>query len=175
MKSKTTSVQKPKTNSESYSKVDVIGLLNQMDFSPDNVVDAAAINPVLFVKAITYRLHCMEEKTRLEMDLKRLCAEVELEIRSDAKATDEKITENHIKAKLLLNEDISDATKAFERSEVYDEYSKLVVESFRMRRDCLRIVSDMTRDEMRQGRALDDATEVVSSNRRKLTERFPGE
>lgn len=165
-----------RTESESVAsnKIDVVGLLNQMDFSPDNVVDAAAVNPVLFVRAIKYRLQCLEEKVRLERSLKRLSAETELAIRSEAKSNDDKITENHIRAKLLLDEDVSEAIKLSEEAEVYDEYSKLVVEGFRMRRDCLKIVSDMTRDEMRVGRALDDASETISNNRKKLEERFPG-
>jgi hypothetical protein len=55
-----------------------------------------------------------------------------------------------------------------------DEYSKLVVEAFRMRRDSLRIVGDLVRDEISIVRAVEQSAEKVQETRRKLKERFPG-
>jgi hypothetical protein len=158
-----------------HKSVDVIELLNNVEFTPDNVVDAAAVNPVLFVRAISYRLECMQKKSRLEMDHKRICAEVELKTRHKASENGEKITENHIKSILTLDKTVSAAASALETAETFDEYSKLIVEVFRMRRDCLRIVSDMTRQELSlSGRAFDSETESMRATREKLHDRFPG-
>ena len=61
-----------------------------------------------------------------------------------------------------------------ERAENFDEYSKLVVDAFRMQRDCLQVVKGLISDEIRQGRALDQEVETLSKTRQKLRERFPG-
>lgn len=151
--------------------VSITALLNKIDFSPDNVVEAAAVNPGLYVRAIEFRLQCLTEKSKHEMNHKRLRAEVELEIRREAKANDEKITEGHISAKLLLNKDVGRAADAAEHAETMDEYSKLVVSAFQMRRDSLRIVADMMKQEMYAGSA--NAQAELAETRKKLEQRFP--
>ena len=65
--------------------------------------------------------------------------------------------------------------KKLARAETLDAYSQLVTESFRMRRDCLRIVEGMTRDEYSLGRAAESAAEKTKDARRKMKEKFPGE
>jgi hypothetical protein len=160
------------TSQDGPVPVNVRTLLNKIDFSPDNVVEAASVNPGLYVRAIEYRLQCLTEKSRQDMNHKRLRAETELEIRRHAKANDEKITEDHIKAKLLLNKDVSAAGEQAQQAETMDEYSKLVVEAFRMRRDSLRIVADMSRQEMNLGRAL-EANADLQETREKLRSKFP--
>lgn len=162
-------------NVGSNSKIDVIKLLDMVGFSPENAVEAAAINPRLFVKAINYRLECLTEKSEAKLRTKRINAEVELDIRNEAKVNDEKITENHVKAKLTLDDKASKAEHDLERAEVFDEYSKLVVEAFRMQRDSLQVIKGLIGDEIRQGRALDDASETLSNTRQKLKDRFPGD
>lgn len=170
--------KKTKVNSRPVIKendgTDVIELLSHADFVPDDVVDAAAQNTVLFVKACQYRLECMKRKSISEFDLKRINSEADLRIRKEARDDDEKITEAGVKARLILDEDVSDAQKLFDNAEIYDEYSKLVCEIFRMRRDCLRIVEATVRSEMGIGRVADEASDTVSHKREELQRRFPG-
>lgn len=160
---------------KSPSKNDVLQLLNMVGFAPENAVEAAATLPQLFVRAINYRLECLTNKSEAKLQAKRINAEVELEIRNEAKVNDEKITENHIKAKLTLDKQVSKAEHDLERSETFDEYSKLVVEAFRIQRDSLQVIKGLISDEIRQGRALDQEVETLSATRKKLKERFPGE
>ena len=155
--------------------VDVIALLNRIDFSPDNVVEAATMNSVLFVEAIEYRLRCLEDKTRHEMEAKRICAERELAIRKEASERGDKVTEGTIKAMILVDQDAIEATSRYQDAEVYEEYSKLVVEAFRMRRDCLRIVAEMLRSEGSIGRSMEAQAEEMTKVRQNLKNRFPGE
>ena len=168
---KTKSSPKPEPAS---SKTNVLSLLDCVGFAPENAVEAAAILPRLFVKAIDYRKECLFEKSEAKLTAKRVNAEVELDIRNEARVNDEKITENHIKAKLVLDNKVSKAERDLERAENFDEYSKLVVDAFRMQRDCLQVVKGLISDEIRQGRALDQEVETLSKTRQKLRERFPG-
>jgi hypothetical protein len=160
--------------SENRDEVDVVALLRQADFVPDDVLDAAAKNTVFFVKACQYRLECMKRKSTAEFKLKHITSETDLRIRKDARDDDEKITEAGVKARLTLDTEVSDAQKVFDDAEIFDEYSKLVCEIFRMRRDCLRIVEGTVRSEMSIGRAADEASEVMSMKRSELERRFPG-
>jgi hypothetical protein len=159
------------------SKPNVIELLDSIGFSPDNVVGAAAGQTGLFVKAINYRLACLQDKTRQDMDCKRISAEQELKIRKEAKANDEKLTESHIKSLLLVNKTVVASETQLAQAEAYDEYSKLVIEAFRMRRDCLKIVSENSRTEFyASGRTLDAEVEAerLAVLRQRTRERFPG-
>jgi len=56
----------------------------------------------------------------------------------------------------------------------YDEYSKLICDVFKMRRDCLKIVDEMTRDEIRQQGALEAGAEKMRAQRKVLRDKFPG-
>jgi hypothetical protein len=163
-----------KSASLTVTKVDVLKLLDCVGFSPENAVEAAAILPRLFVRAINFRLECLTEKSEAKLKAKRINAEVELDIRNEARVADEKITENHIKSKLVLDETVSKAERELERAETFDEYSKLVVEAFRIQRDALQVIKGLISDEIRQGRALDQESETLSSTREKLKDRFPG-
>jgi hypothetical protein len=155
--------------------INVSVLLEKIDFSPDNVVQAAAENSVLFVTAIDYRLQCLENKTAAKMAWEKIRAEKELKIREDARANGNKLTEGNIDALLLTNTIVEDFAKKLARTETLDIYSQLVVEAFRMRRDCLRIVENMVQSEYSMGRSIEAAAEKTKESRRRLKDRFPGE
>jgi hypothetical protein len=153
--------------------VDVVGLLDKVDFEPENVVAASATNSVLYVDAINYRLQCLTRKADAEMASKRAWAEAELVVRDAAKRNDDKITEGHVKALLNTDPVVMDAARELADAEAFDEYSKLVVKVFEMRRDCLQIVSKWTHEEMRVQGVADAAREELRSTRDKARSRFP--
>jgi len=154
--------------------VDAIALLNKVDFEPENVVAVAATNTVLYVDAINYRLECLTRKADTTLAAKYAWAEAELVVRSAASANGEKITESHVKALLTVDPVVSAAERSKEEAEAYEEWSKLVVKVFEMRRDCLQIVSKWTHEEMRAGNVTDAAREELKSTRDKARSRFPG-
>ncbi len=156
------------------SRIDIGALLDKVDFDPADVVTAAATNSVLYVDAINYRLECLTNKAEATLASKRAWAEAELVVRDAAKARDEKITEGHVKAILTTDEIVSAAERAKEETEALEEYSKLVVKVFEMRRDCLQIVSKWTHEEMRLGAITDAAREDLMATRDKARSRFPG-
>ena len=155
-------------------KTSIAALLGRVDFSPENVVEAAAQNSVLFVEAIQYRLACLEKKASAKLDAERERAECELDIRRQAKLRDEKLTEPYIASMVLVDKKVTAKAKALSEAEIYDAYSKLVVETFQMRRDCLQIVKGMVREEISQQYAVEAGAEKMRETRKKLRERFPG-
>jgi hypothetical protein len=157
---------KPKSNN-------IIGLLDQLGFSPDNTIEAAATNPLLFKLAADYRIECLEKRNNAKMEMETAKATAELEIRKDARQTGNKITEGHIDALLLVDKTVSKLVTAFNRAEERDEYAKLIVEAFRMRRDSLKVVGDLVRGELSSAQAIETANQNVAATREKLRAKFP--
>ena len=145
-----------------------------MGFSADNVVESACRQPLNFVKSIEYRRQCLEHRVSAKMQMERIQAEVELALRKTYRENGEKITEATVAAFVLTEDSCKEAADKFNQADVLDEYSKLVVEAFRMNRDCLRIVGDLTRDEMSLAKATEASAEKLEATRRGLRERFPG-
>ena len=150
-------------------------LLQSIDFSTDNVVEAAAKNPGLFVQAIEFRFQCLRKRNAAKMAWEKQMAQADLNIRKAARESGEKITERYIEEQVLLDSGVSFLAEQFSAADEMDEYSKLLVEAFRMRRDCLKIVGDLTRDELSLARAAEAGTERLEATRKKLREKFPGE
>ena len=151
----------------------IAALLGEIDFSPDNVVTAASVNSVLFIEAAQHRYETLSKKTAAKMLMEQITAGKDLDLRKEARANGDKTTENQIKAALTLDPDVSAATEKFNKAEEMDEYMKLVVEAFRMRRDCLQIVAGLVRNEMSSQSAYEAGAEKLKANRQKLREKFP--
>lgn len=162
----------PPPSATPYSRIQE--LLKKLDFQPQNVLDAAANNPGLFKLAIDFRLECLRRRNQMKMQYEQTSAEKELAIRKEARETRTKITNDEVTALLLVDKVVAASRRQFEAADEMDEYSKLVVEAFRMRRDSLRIVEDLVKDEMGLQRAVEQTAEKVAETRRKLYERFPG-
>lgn len=150
-------------------------LLGRIEFQPENVVSAAAENSMLFAEAIQYRVDCLRKRNAARMCYERLRAQTDSEIRAEARDANLKITNPEVEAMLTLNTALEEENRRFLHAEEEEEYSKLLVEVFRMRRDCLRIVENATREEVTFQRAAEEGAERAQEIRRRLRERFSGE
>jgi hypothetical protein len=154
-------------------EIDVSALLDLVPFSPEEVVDAGCGNTALYVDAIRYRLRCLETASNAKRIWETACAEKDLQLRQQARAAGEKITEGYIDAKILLDKKIARLAEEHEQAEVYDEYSKLIVKVFEMRRDMLHTVSQMVCREYPAVKMAEQAADRMEVERRKLRKRFP--
>jgi hypothetical protein len=152
---------------------DVSALLDLVPFSPEGVVDAACGNTALYVDAIQYRLRCLERASSAKRTWETACAEKDLRLRQQARTAGDKITEGQIDAKILLDKRIARLAEEHERAETHDEYSKLIVKVFEMRRDMLQTVGMMVSREYPIARMAEQAADRMRRERRKLRERFP--
>ena len=155
-------------------EIDIKKLLDGVEFDPDDVVGAAVSNANMFVEAIQYRLVCMTRQKRAQLAHDRMEAETSLAVRKKYKDAGEKITEDNVKTLTLLDPKVKKTADEEATADVFDEYSKLVCEVFRMRKDCLQIVTKMTADEVREQRSLQAGAEKMREQRAKLRESFPG-
>lgn len=165
---------RPRTQVPVAPGVDIGDLLAQIDFSPDNVVAAAATNPKLFVKSIEFRVECLRKRNAAKMAWEKGQAEADMAIRREARKSGDKVTERYIEEQVLLDPGVATLATKFTAADEMDEYSKLIVEAFRMRRDCLKIIGDLTRDELSLARAAEAGAEKLANTRRRLRDKYPG-
>src|SRR5262252_9075737 len=149
-------------------EVDVTALLTLVAFSPEQVMDAACGNTVLYVDAIRFRLKCLEQASDAKRIWELACAEKDLKLRRIAKEKGDKITEGQIDAKILLDKNINKLAEMHHRAETYDEFSKLIVKVFEMRRDMLMTVSSMVNREYPIAKVAEQAATKMKRERRKL-------
>jgi hypothetical protein len=115
----------------------------------------------------------MRKRTQAKMQLEAMQAELDAKMRKEARTNGEKITEKEIERNLTLDKSLRGACEGYAQAEEGEEFAKLLVEAFRMRRDCLKIVGDLTRDELSLQRAVEEGRAALKSTRDKAKERFP--
>jgi hypothetical protein len=119
-------------------------LLAKLDFQPENLILEAAGQASLFKQAADYRIACYRDLAASEMNLDVARAQKELDTRAEAEALDKKITENGVKARLEVDQDVSAFRAKYNKARERDEYSKLVAEAFRMRSKMIEVVQFMS-------------------------------
>ena len=150
-------------------------LLKQVDFSSDNIVTAAAENSRLFLRAVTLRMQCVRESNAAKMGYEEARARLSLKLRAEAEAIGQKTTEKGIEALLLIDPDLITLATLRDRADEMEEYSKLVVEAFRMRRDCLEIIKGLVWDEMSLQRAAELNSGKLAELRARVRNKYPGQ
>jgi hypothetical protein len=155
--------------------VDVLALLDLVPFGPDNVMDACCGNTVLYVEAIRYRLQCLERANDAKRAWEQANAELDLKLRKDARSNGEKTTEGEIDAKILRDKAVSQLAKAHHQANIYEEYSKLIVKVFEMRRDMLETVANLVNREYPISKVAEQTATRMQRERQKLRQRFPEE
>jgi hypothetical protein len=148
-------------------------LLQKLAFLPEAIVEAAAEQSRLFMDAVDYRMSAMDHRIQAEAALAELEASKSLSIRSSG--AEERITEGKIKAMLTADPKMQKFTQAFNQAERNEEYAKLLVDAYRMRRDCLRIVGELAAREMALGAIAEEGANKVTALRGKLKQKYPGE
>ena len=167
-------IKSTETMAGSQTDADIKNLLQRIDFSPEDVIQATAENTRMFRQAVDYRMEQVKYRNVAKMQLEEAEAAAELLLRADARDTREKITENHIKAHLLVNPELHDRREARNRADEHEEYSKLLIDMVKMRRDCLQIIQGLAMTEGSLRRAAEAAGAELSKMRSKIQARYPG-
>jgi len=149
-------------------------LVDGLSLNADTVLQDASHLAHQFLDAANYRVQKMRKEVEAEMALDVARAEAEIEIRNSATQTGEKVTENHIKAHLILNPEVAAATKLFNDRQAEHEYGKLLVEAYRIKRDCLKAVCDLTSAERAIERIVGMSTTSLQEVRNKAKSKYPG-
>jgi len=158
----------------SQTDVDIESLLRRIDFSPEDIIQATAENTRMFMQAVDYRMEQVKLRNVAKMRQEEAEAAAELLLRKEARDTGEKLTENHIKTLLLTDSNLNTYRETRNTADEREEYSKLLIDMVRMRRDCLQIIQGMAMTEGSLRRAAESAGAELSKMRSKIQARYPG-
>jgi hypothetical protein len=118
-------------------------VLNKLDFTEEDILRAAMENPSLYLMAGTFRVQKMRKRMKAQHRLDLAQAEAGLRIRKirtpDGK---KKYTEPQIKEKIVLEDDVKENRQKLDGAFEEEEFSKLLLDSCRYRKDALRIIVD---------------------------------
>ena len=150
-------------------------LLANLSFQPENVVSAAQQTPGMFRDAAEYRRLCLFESNRAKLKWESEAAAFSLKVRKAARDVGDKLTNDEITAKVTASLRLMPHAQARDRAEEAEEYSHLLVDAVRVRRDCLRMIADLVRQEISIQSAVEANRGPVDALRAKLRARYPGE
>jgi len=144
----------------------------QLPFSQETILQDAANQPLLFLKAIEHRVQCLREFLRAKVELDAIEAEAGMRAREALTELEEKITEKRVEELVKKDPERMAAVEKRLEAEAREEGSKLIVEVFRHRRDCLKLVGEMVSSEVSLQSALEAGNSRMADARRRARSRF---
>lgn len=144
-------------------------LMDNLKFSAETLQRDAMEQPQLFFAACEYRVEKMHTRAEAAVRYKTVRAETEFAIRRTAAAAGERITEGTVSNRLECDSELGELYRKLMAAEEAEEIAIRLMDAFRMRRDMLRVVADLTRTELSSeayGRAAAEASEAVMERAR---------
>ena len=117
-------------------------LIGKLPLVAENIFAEAAQQPILFVQAAEYRIGKMRNRARASATLEQHQASVALRIRGKKDPEGKKATEASIKEQVELNATTKQLRERHESAHAQEQFSMLLLEAFRMRRDAIRVLAD---------------------------------
>jgi hypothetical protein len=154
---------------------DLKAILDNVDFSVEDVAEAAAKQPRLFLAAVDFRIAKMQELSAAEMVMEETSAERELAIRKEAQQGGDKITEGNIKARLTLDPKVMLVNRKYHEAKSLDERAKLVLEAYRMRRDSIDVIGNLSGAERAMEKLLERNAATLRKTKANLQNKFGDE
>lgn len=147
-------------------------LIGKLSFSPETIIEAAMEQPSLFAEMSGLRAEAMREAARAKWDHELSCSEVANAFRHEDAETGFKTTENNIAERVRLEPAIAIAVGKKNETEALEEQSRLLIDAFRMRRDCLRIIADLAGLGIGAEAAASDAMNKLGKVRQQLAAKY---
>lgn len=160
-------------------KVDLPKLVDQLRFDVDNLERATLNQPKLYLTASRLRAQIMQKSARAKRRYDQLVSEKKLKLRRQnfGKGKGDKLTEGGLTDTVSMSPMVRKARMRLDRLEALEELSKLLVDTFRQRRDTIRNLIEIKSAEMSNEiwavrRNMEQSK--VDKMRRKARRRFSG-
>lgn len=159
-------------------EIDIEGLIRELRITEEDIEKAALRQPKLFLEASRYRVRKLQIRTARMAKLEVAKAELGIKLRRQAhEGSEKKLTEAAINELIVSNRKYRILRKKLEAAFVQEEFAKSLQESYRQKRDILRILADIRNaeisQEIRQARsqlAFDETRKMSDKARRKANE-----
>ncbi len=165
---------KLKATAGTESKGNLDRLLGKLAFQPEDILMAAAEQPELFRKAVDYRISRFGDRIGAKARLEEGWASRSLKIRKDYRNEGDKLTEANLGDLLRADPAMQVLQAEMDKAEIADEYAKLLLEAYRMRRDSLRVVADMASSGIMKLDLSEAAMARLKDAKAKLRAKYPG-
>ncbi len=116
-------------------------LIQKLPLISENILVEAAQQPSLFVEAAEYRVSIMRLRSQALTEYENWCSKLALHYRK-SKTKGERVTEGAIKDHVRINRNTRVLDIKLQRAFAHEEFSKLLLEAFRMRRDAIRVIAE---------------------------------
>lgn len=130
--------QKKETKEKLQTTGSINELLSHLELREEGVESYLLDQPKLFLQSAQYRISKVRAAKQAKAALEILEADVAQLIRAQARENDDKLTEKALGEHLSQTKKIQEARKVLDEAETAEEYSKLIMDSFRQRGDMLR-------------------------------------
>ena len=120
-------------------------------------------------------MDCLRTAMRAKMNLDGAGAEAGSRAREALVQLDEKITEKRVEELVRKDQEYIAAMEQRLEADAQEEASKLLVEAFRHRRDCLKLVSEMVSSEVSLQTVVETGRAQLNRARQKIRERYNDE
>ncbi len=157
--------------------VSLDALLEGLDFSDSLVIAAAIEQGKLYAKASTYRIKLWRRRASIKTLLKSTEIVTRQRLRKEALKKGEKLTIPALADMVHEDSEVKRLSKKLDNLESQEEWAKLLLGAYQMRKDSLRIVSDMVRLEETIGKVrVGDVSslEDIQKVKAKLRNKYPG-
>jgi hypothetical protein len=118
-------------------------ILDQVDFEDEEVEHAARTLPKCFFEAARYRVRILRKRQMLEQKLDASRVDAAIATRHRASTGGTKITEAGIKEVVEGDEDVRTNVAAVKDAQQLEEFAKLLVECFRMKKSAVQVVASL--------------------------------
>lgn len=116
-------------------------LIEAVPIVSENVLVEAAAQPLLFIDAARFRVQKMRNRSQAMARYDSWCSKLGLHIRR-AKTGDKRVTEGEVKDRIQIHQTTRAYDEALQKAFAEEEFSKLLLEALRMRRDALRVIAE---------------------------------
>jgi len=152
--------------------VEVLRLIDRLRFDGETIVEDAMEQPRLFIEAARYRVRCLRKAMQARMALDTLRAELGAKARQQLSVNDERVTERKVEEVITSNAQWRKALELKQAVEAEEEMAKLLIEAFRQRQSCLKVVSDMATSEISLQAASESYRQKIDEVRKGLRKRY---
>lgn len=117
-------------------------LIKRLALVDENIMAEAATQPILFIDAARYRVAAMKKRAQAQAELDYRKSRIALSIRARRNEAGDKVTEAAMKERVEKHSVVRKLRDRVERAFELEEFSRLILEAYRMRRDAIRVIGE---------------------------------
>lgn len=117
-------------------------LVEHLSVIDEDIRTEAVRQPALFIEAVRYRVSRMRKRAQANAEFEAFVSRRGLVIRARSQGGKDRVTEGAIKARVQKHPKYRLLQSAVSDAEADEEFSKLLLEAYRMRRDAIKILAD---------------------------------